>query len=80
MANTGKITVTNIDKDEKYDLNGVCSTVSQAISKFLNGGRHNGEVRLNGRAVTDMGTALRDGDVVLLLTTAVAGAGVKGAQ
>ena len=81
MANTnGRITVTNVDKDEKYDINGVCQTLGDAISKFTNGAEHRGEVRLNGRAETNFDTPLRDGDVVLLMTAAVAGGGVKGAN
>lgn len=80
MAPTGRITVTNIEKDEKYDLNGTCSTLAHAVSKFQNGAPFNGEVRVNGNVITDMAYALRAGDVVLLLTAAVAGGGVKGAQ
>jgi len=75
----GRVTVTNVDKTENYDLNGVCRTVADAVSKFQNGAAFNGTARLNGREVADMNTPLREGDVVILLNNAVAGGGIKGA-
>ena len=78
MAVNGRITVTNIEKDDKYDINGEVRTVENAVAKFAPRG-FDGTVKLNGREVTDMGTALRDGDVVLLLNRTVAGGGIKGA-
>jgi hypothetical protein len=80
MPDNGQVTVTNIEKNERYELNGVCKTVANAISKFFNGGAFTGEVRVNGDKVTNMQTTLRPGDVILLLTAAVAGGGVKGAR
>ncbi len=79
MPVAGRITITNIDKDEKYDINGTLRTVKEAVQKFSPNAAFRGTVKLNGREVTDMETALRDGDVVLLLNNTVAGGGIKGA-
>lgn len=79
MPTAGRITVTNIEKDEKYDINGTTRTIADAVSKFNAGRDFRGTVKLNGREVADRGQALRDGDVVMLLNTAVAGGGIKGA-
>lgn len=75
----GQITITNIAKTERYELNGVCSSVGDAISKFFNGDDFAGTVKVNGMAVEDRDYGLRAGDVVLLLDTAVAGGNIKGA-
>ncbi len=79
MPTAGRITVTNIDKDEKYDINGTLRTVREAVQKFSPNVAFRGTVKLNGREVADMDTALRDGDVVMLLNNTVAGGGIKGA-
>lgn len=79
MPNNGRVTVTNIDKTEIYELNGVVRNVADAIGKFTGGRPFEGAVKVGGREVADMQTPLREGDVVLLLNTAVAGGGIKGA-
>jgi molybdopterin converting factor small subunit len=75
----GQITITNIEKTEKYELNGVCGTVADAISKFFNGDAFDGVVKVGGLQVEDRDMELRNGDVVLLLAPAVAGGNIKGA-
>jgi molybdopterin converting factor small subunit len=79
MASNGKINVTNIEKTEQYELNGVCKTVADAISKFTNAAGFTGTVQVAGRDITDRSMTLRDGDVVFLLNPTVAGGNVKGA-
>ena len=76
----GSVTITNIEKTETYQLNGIVSTVGDAVRRFTGGDDFDGVVKLGGRPVEDFDMPLREGDVLVLLNETVAGGGIKGAR
>ena len=80
---SGRVTVGTPEKQETYGINGTMVTVSDALAKFFGdddpfSGR---SVSLNGNEVTEEQTdqVLRNGDVILVMSSRLASGGVKGA-
>jgi len=67
---------------EQYALDGSVHTVADAVGKFLNGAAADGyTIRLNNELQTDSAQELRDGDAIMLFTSAkVAAEGLPGAR
>jgi molybdopterin converting factor small subunit len=68
---------------EQYALDGEGSvhTVKDAVDKFTNGNGDDLTIRLNNELRTDPATELRDGDAIMLFSSAkVAAEGLPGAE
>ena len=80
--NTGTVRVISPEKQETFAINGVVSCIQDAVNKFY-GAEENVpggiSISLNGNDASNLGQALRDRDVILIMPSAVASGGFKGA-
>lgn len=75
---SGNISITFGAKFETYAINGQMTTVAQAVKRFFSGSApSNSVIHLNGRAQENLGQALREGDVILVLDKNLASGGYK---